>query len=41
VSIDIDAVRRETPGCAFVKHLNNAGAGLQPSVVVDTVVDYL
>ena len=41
MSIDIDAVRGETPGCAFVNHLNNAGAGLQPSVVVDTVVDYL
>lgn len=39
--IDIDAVRRETPGCAFVAHLNNAGASLPPSIVVDTVVDYL
>lgn len=41
MSIDIDAVRRDTPGCAFVNHLNNAGAGLQPSPVVKTVVDYL
>lgn len=41
MSIDVDAVRRETPGCAFVNHLNNAGAGLQPSVVVETVADYL
>jgi selenocysteine lyase/cysteine desulfurase len=41
VAIDIDVVRRNTPGCAFVNHLNNAGASLQPSIVVDTVVDYI
>lgn len=41
MSIDIDAARADTPGCGFVNHLNNAGASLQPSIVVDTVVDYL
>ncbi len=39
--IDLDAVRSETPGCALVNHLNNAGSSLPPAVVVDTVVDYL
>lgn len=33
--------RSDTPGCSEVIHLNNAGASLPPSVVVDTVVDYL
>ncbi len=39
--IDVDTARGDTPGCAFVNHLNNAGASLQPSIVVDSVVDYL
>lgn len=39
--IDIDAVRAETPGCASLVHLNAAGASLPPTVVLDTVVEYL
>ncbi len=34
-------LRRDTPGCERVIHLNNAGASLPPDIVVDTVVDYL
>lgn len=33
--IDINKVRSETPGCANVTHLNNAGAGLMPQPVLD------
>lgn len=34
-------VRAETPGCDRVVHLNNAGASLPPSSVLDAVVEYL
>ena len=39
--IDVDRARRETPGCAGVLHLNNAGASLQPLPVIDAVNRYL
>ncbi|NNC75901.1 MAG: aminotransferase class V-fold PLP-dependent enzyme [Acidimicrobiia bacterium] len=39
--MDVGAVRRDTPGCGEVNHLNNAGSSLPPQVVVDTVVSYL
>lgn len=41
MTIDIDAIRADTPGCESVAHLNNAGSSLPPSVVVDTVIEYL
>ena len=39
--IDLERVRRETPGIRHVAHLNNAGGALRPSVVTDTVVAHL
>ena len=39
--LNVDVLRRDTPGCAGVTHLNNAGAALQPQLVIDTVVDHL
>lgn len=39
--IDIEAVRADTPATADVIHFNNAGAALQPTTVVDAVVDHL
>lgn len=39
--IDIATVRRDTPGCHDVVHLNNAGSSLPPGVVVDTVLNYI
>lgn len=39
--IDVERVRRDTPGLARRIHLNHAGASPSPDVVVDTVVDHL
>jgi cysteine desulfurase / selenocysteine lyase len=39
--IDVAAVRRETPGCQGVAHLNNAGAGLLTLATLDVVNGYL
>ncbi|MFI5047846.1 MAG: aminotransferase class V-fold PLP-dependent enzyme [Acidimicrobiia bacterium] len=39
--IDIQQVRADTPGCAEVVHLNNAGAALPTRSVLDTVVAHL
>ena len=39
-SIDLSAVRSDTPGCAEVIHFNNAGAALPPKVVTDAVLQY-
>lgn len=41
VGIDIHKVRADTPGVESVIHFNNAGAALPPSLVLDTVVEYL
>src|SRR5262245_15745521 len=41
MTIDVDRVRRETPGCAQVVHFNNAGASLMPRPVLDALVGHL
>ncbi len=38
---DVTRWRAETPGCANCVHLNNAGASLMPSSVLETVVGHL
>jgi selenocysteine lyase/cysteine desulfurase len=39
--VDIARARADTPGCATVTHLNNAGAALPPACVTATVVEHL
>jgi cysteine desulfurase/selenocysteine lyase len=40
-TIDLDRARADTPACAGVHHLNNAGASPTPTPVLDVVVDHL
>jgi len=40
-SIDLDRLRRDTPGTTTVNHLNNAGAGLMTSAVLDAITAHL
>jgi selenocysteine lyase/cysteine desulfurase len=41
VSSEIGRWRAETPGCAHVAHLNNAGAALMPEPVLSAMADHL
>jgi cysteine desulfurase/selenocysteine lyase len=40
MGIDIDLVRRDTPGTKAVAHLIASGSGLMPQPVIDAVVDH-
>lgn len=41
MTVDVERLRADTPGVEHRIHLNNAGAGLMPTQVLDTVVGYL
>ena len=41
MAFDIAFARRQTPGCASVAHLNNAGAALQTATTFDVVTSHL
>ena len=41
MTIDVERVRAETPGCEERLHFNNAGASLMPRPVIDTAVAHL
>jgi cysteine desulfurase/selenocysteine lyase len=41
MTLDLARARRETPGCANVLHLNNAGASLMPQPVLDATTAHL
>jgi len=41
LAIDVASVRADTPGCEKVIHLNNAGASLSPSPVLERVKSHL
>lgn len=40
-NLDVERVRRETPGCIDRIHLDNAGSALPPQAVLDAVIDHL
>jgi len=39
--MNLDQIRKDTPGCNTKVHFNNAGASLPPSAVTDAVQDYI
>jgi selenocysteine lyase/cysteine desulfurase len=41
LTFDVARARADTPACQQLAHLNNAGAALMPTAVVDVVVDHL
>ena len=41
MSLNIQALRDDTPGCENVVHFNNAGAGLMPRPVLEAITDHL
>ena len=40
-TLNVAALRAETPGCATVRHFNHAGSSLMPEPVLDAVIDHL
>lgn len=40
-SLDVEQLRAETPGCVQRIHFNNAGAGLMPAPVLESMVEHL
>jgi selenocysteine lyase/cysteine desulfurase len=41
MSLDVERLRAETPGCAQRIHFNNAGAGLMPGPVLESMREHL
>ena len=41
MTLDVDRLRRDTPSTATLIHFNNAGAGLMPNPVAETVLAHL
>jgi selenocysteine lyase/cysteine desulfurase len=41
VTLDLELLRAETPGCGHRVHFNNAGSGLMPASVLAAMVDHL
>jgi selenocysteine lyase/cysteine desulfurase len=39
--MNISEIRKETLGCDFITHLNNAGAALMPRIVADAIRNYI
>lgn len=39
--MNIDLIRKETPGCKGKTHFNNAGASLMPQPVIDAMVEHI